>query len=780
MLGRGSGRGARTLALAAAFVSLLCALVLPGSALAAEYVVDSTGDEPDAALGTAGCLTATAKCTLRAAIEESNASAAVNDTITFDSSFDGQVLADTIALGPAFPAIADALTVDGKTGDNLCATTNRPCVGIDGPAGGLGLRVEADDVTIEGLAITGASTGIDVVGASTGFVARGNWIGLDLDLGAGGNQTGIFLGPGSDGATIGGYTLAQANYVGHSALVGVDVEGASGATIVGNRFGVLPNGAPAPNGKHVEITDAFDGSLFEAVGNEVGDRVVDVQPGTCHEGCNVIVAAAPGPAIDLLGDGGAEAPPSGPTTVRGNYVGRDDTGAVVGNQRGGVWIGAAEDVTVGGPTSGDANHMHGGPVGVQAWAGATRLVVEGNEIGYDRSGPGFLGEPFGVGLSVDSTAVEGPADKAVIAGNVIGIGRTGAILHRGPGATIADNLVFGSEIAIVTSGDAGWGNLVAGNTISGNEGTAILINNSHNEIVGNTIEKAENNGIRIRGEEGQPATENQVGGDEKADENEFSGALRAAIRVLDADGNEVGRNFGKGNGGLFIDLGAEGPGNGPIGSNDGIQAPTIGLATGSTLSGTARPGAVVRVFRKATSSPGEIEAFLSQSTADAEGNWTLALDPPAEAGTILAASQTDEAGNTSELAVATVTPPADIVPPGGVIEDLGCAFLGTCASGGGGDGGGSKAGPDQLPPETTIVKGPKGRVDATSARFRFASSEEGSRFECKLDGKPFRGCGSPRKYRNLRPGRHVFRVRAIDAAGNVDPTPARRRWRVLP
>jgi CSLREA domain-containing protein len=772
MLGRGSGRGARTLALAAAFVSLLCALVLPGSALAAEYVVDSTGDEPDAAVGTAGCLTAAAKCTLRAAIQESNASTAVNDTIVFDSSFDAQVLADTIALGPAFPAIADAVTIDGKTGDNLCATTDTPCVGVDGPAGGFGLRVEADDVTIEGLAITGTSTGIDVAGASTGFIARGNWIGLDLDLGAGGNQTGIFLGPGSDGATIGGYTLAQANYFGHNALVAVDVEGASGSTIVGNRFGVLPSGAKAANGVNVEISDAFAGALFEAVGNEVGDRIVDVQPGTCNEGCNVIVAAAIGPAIDLRGDGGGEAPPSGPTTVRGNYIGRDDTGAVVGNKGGGVWIGATGDVTVGGPTPGDANHMHGGPVGVQAWAGGTRLVVEGNEIGYDRSGPGFLGEPLGTGISVDSTGIAGSADKAAIVGNVIGIGRTGAILHNGPGATIADNLIFGSEIAIHTTGDAGWGNLVAGNTIFGNEGTAISIHNSRNDIVGNTIAKAENYAIRIQGDEGKPATENRVGGDNEAEENEISGAGREAIKVfgVGADGNEIGRNTGEGSRGLFIDLGHDGPGNSPAGPNDGIQAPTIGLATSSTLSGNARPGAVVRVFRKATSSPGEIEAFLSQSAADAEGHWTLAVDPAVKAGIILAASQTDEAGNTSELAIATV------VPRGILAEDAGCALLGICASGGSGSG----AGTDELAPDTTLLKGPKRRVEETTARFRFASSEVRSRFECGLDRKPFRNCESPKTYRNLKPGRHVFKVRAVDDAGNVDATPARRRWRVMP
>jgi len=54
--------------------------------------------------------------------------------------------------------------------------------------------------------------------------------------------------------------------------------------------------------------------------------------------------------------------------------------------------------------------------------------------------------------------------------------------------------------------------------------------------------------------------------------------------------------------------------------------------------------------------------------------------------------------------------------------------------------------------------------------FRFAASER-ARFECKLDAKPFRRCRSPLRAR-LAVGRHVFRVVAIDAAGNRDKTPA--------
>ena len=61
--------------------------------------------------------------------------------------------------------------------------------------------------------------------------------------------------------------------------------------------------------------------------------------------------------------------------------------------------------------------------------------------------------------------------------------------------------------------------------------------------------------------------------------------------------------------------------------------------------------------------------------------------------------------------------------------------------------------------------------------FSFASSPAGARFECKLDKAPFKPCRSPFK-RKVKPGRHVFAVRAVDTAGKADPTPARFRWQV--
>lgn len=101
--------------------------------------------------------------------------------------------------------------------------------------------------------------------------------------------------------------------------------------------------------------------------------------------------------------------------------------------------------------------------------------------------------------------------------------------------------------------------------------------------------------------------------------------------------------------------------------------------------------------------------------------------------------------------------------------------------GGPGDPGGSSDPPraDTTPPKTTIIRGPnENRTTRRRAGFAFTASEPGASFECRLDGRRFKPCSSPQRYSNLDTGRHVFRVRATDPAGNTDPAPARWRWRV--
>lgn len=63
-------------------------------------------------------------------------------------------------------------------------------------------------------------------------------------------------------------------------------------------------------------------------------------------------------------------------------------------------------------------------------------------------------------------------------------------------------------------------------------------------------------------------------------------------------------------------------------------------------------------------------------------------------------------------------------------------------------------------------------------RFRYRSDQSGARFECRLDRRAWKRCRRGVFRAQVRPGRHRFRVRAIDPEGLVDPTPASRTWKV--
>lgn len=79
-------------------------------------------------------------------------------------------------------------------------------------------------------------------------------------------------------------------------------------------------------------------------------------------------------------------------------------------------------------------------------------------------------------------------------------------------------------------------------------------------------------------------------------------------------------------------------------------------------------------------------------------------------------------------------------------------------------------------PETRIDSGPSGPTANASPAFAFSSSPEGARFACSLDTAPFAPCASPQDLPDLADGAHTFRVRAVDASGVADPTPASRTF----
>ena len=739
--------------LAAAAIVLACALAGPSPAAAEQFFVTTTADEVDDVLGNESCVTEAGKCSLRAAIEEANETPGEFDEVRFEEEvFEGD--ADSvIQLSSALPTIVAPLALVGRECETEAGVIG-PCAEIAGEPDEPALEVEgAEEVQVELAAITGAETGLAAEEAKR-LLVRGNWFGTALDGGAAGNGTGISVGPGSDKSRIGGEGPGAGNLIANSDTVGLEIAGASNVRVLGNRFGVTPAGTGA-------AVNELNLSISSSAGSPAMDNTVGTRIGlgfaataACDGGCNLISGSS-GSGIDLTGVEGAG--PAIGTTIAGNQIGLDATGAgSIPNGGPGILVGDASRTVIGGPRSGDENEIVGGTAAVEAGPGAPFLVVQRNLIGSSaRAGL----PPSADGILNDSTGLLFPAEEAAILGNQVGLDGGTGIAQQGFAATISGNLVEGAATGIHLYDEA-TGSLVELNSVAGTTGAGILVETNGNEILGNEVVAAQT-GIRVQGTGLFGVGGNVIGGGTAASENVIDGSAGAAIEISSpkSSRNEVARNRGSGNGGRFIELIASEPDpadSDPGDPNGGIQPPPIALSSEVGVAGFAEPGALVRVFRKAGTAPGEIEGFLGAAIADEDGNWSFSFPAPLPPGTAIAASQTSEGGS-SELEIAVVPPPdaGSQQPPAGVPPA------------------------DLKPPRTRMLRQPRRVRAGHVASFSFTSNEPGSSFQCSLDRSRFRRCKSPRKYRLSQPGKHLFRVRAIDPAGNVDPTPVRRRFEVL-
>jgi Ca2+-binding RTX toxin-like protein len=83
-------------------------------------------------------------------------------------------------------------------------------------------------------------------------------------------------------------------------------------------------------------------------------------------------------------------------------------------------------------------------------------------------------------------------------------------------------------------------------------------------------------------------------------------------------------------------------------------------------------------------------------------------------------------------------------------------------------------------PETSRIDGPKKAKKGTKAYFTFAASVASATFECQVDTGAYKPCTSPFKARTkkLKIGKHTLNVRAVQPAGNADPTPSTLTFKV--
>ena len=83
---------------------------------------------------------------------------------------------------------------------------------------------------------------------------------------------------------------------------------------------------------------------------------------------------------------------------------------------------------------------------------------------------------------------------------------------------------------------------------------------------------------------------------------------------------------------------------------------------------------------------------------------------------------------------------------------------------------------DTTAPDTSFTATEPSPTNDPTGDFAFVSDKSGSSFQCSIDNGAFTTCSSPYATPALAQGNHTLAVRAIDVAGNIDPTPASSTW----
>ncbi|MBV5781566.1 BapA prefix-like domain-containing protein [Pseudomonas aeruginosa] len=164
----------------------------------------------------------------------------------------------------------------------------------------------------------------------------------------------------------------------------------------------------------------------------------------------------------------------------------------------------------------------------------------------------------------------------------------------------------------------------------------------------------------------------------------------ATVTLTDGNGNPIGQVTADGSGnwsftpgtplanGTVVNATASDPtGNTSAPASTTVDsvapaAPVVNPSNGAEISGTAEPGATV-TLTDGSGNP------IGQVTADGSGNWSFTPSTPLADGTVVNATATDPAGNTSGPASVTVdaiAPPAPVIDPSNGVVISGTAEAG--------------------------------------------------------------------------------------------------------
>ncbi len=450
-------------------------LGLAAPAVAATFVVGVTTSLPDASPGDGICAAANGDCSLRAAIEESNALPGA-DTITFAIPGPG---VPSIAVG-SLPTVTDTVTIDGTT-----QAAGR--VAVTGTSNGFLLTIAANDCVVRGMVFNGtANVGLRL--QSDGNVIEGSFFGTTDDGTApqGGLAVlAIQIQSGNDDRIGGTAPLARNVVTGPSGAIRVDA--GSGHAIEGNLIGV-------------DVTGTVG-----IAGTAAGVRVLG--------GSAAVGGTAPGAGNVVSGFGQAGVRLDTPgSVVQGNRIGTDAAGLAAISNTIGVDCNFNEDVTIGGASPGAGNLVSGNAGdGIRLTQNLpAEMAIQGNRIGTDAAGAFAIpNEGYGLHIVGASEAqIGGTSETArnVISGNLldgifitkfITVAATGNVIQGNyigtdaTGTRAVPNLKSGialeyAEATQIGGTGPGEGNVISGNFLHGID-LALTANAMKNLIYGNRI-----------------------------------------------------------------------------------------------------------------------------------------------------------------------------------------------------------------------------------------------------------------------------------------------------
>ena len=381
----------RRVLVALAVVAILASLLMMAATTrpahaTTTFLVNSTSDQPDANTTDDKCFALNASCTLRAAIQQANASPGA-DVINFSIS-GGEM--HTITPSSPLPPITDPVTIDGYSqpgaSPNTLGVGNNAVVkvGLDGSkTTGATSRVNgltilnSSDSLIRGLVIDRFSgDGISISGdTSSGTTIannnriEGNFIGTDpsgtQDLGN--SLNGVAIEDGSFSTVVGGSSPSARNLISGNGLQGVHIDDSSGTQVQGNYIGTDKSG----------MADLGNGGSGVVVGNRTFTTLI----GGTTTGAGNVIAGNDRAGLGIIGSKG--------TRVLGNRIGVTASGTgALGNTEPGVVVGAANTSVGDGSREGSNTIAFNGDDGLLIAGLSTGNEVSRNSI-FSNAGLGI-------------------------------------------------------------------------------------------------------------------------------------------------------------------------------------------------------------------------------------------------------------------------------------------------------------------------------------------------------------------------------------------------------